>query len=163
MKYVVYSEKNNRGFTLIETIIYTALFSVIISLVIGAVYQIIEGSDDLQKNIIRDAEAHFLMRKIEWALTGISAINLPAAGSTGALLSVNKVNYSQNPVVFDLDSGNLRIKKGVNDPVVLNSTNVTVSDLQFQHLAAGLYRPAAIKTTFKVNSEPYSTTIYLRK
>lgn len=155
--------ESKTGFTLIETIIYAALLSVIISLVIGAVYQIIEGSDKLQRNITTDAEAHFLMRKIEWALTGVSAINLPASGSIGASLSVDKVNYSQNPVVFDLDSGNVRIKKGTDESVILNSENVTVSDLQFQHLAAGLYRPAAVKTSFNINSKPYSTTIYLRK
>lgn len=152
-----------KGFTLIETIIYIALFSVIISLVVGAVYNIIEGSDDLQKNIIADAEAHFLTRKIEWALTGVSAINSPASGFTGTSLSVNKVDYAQNPIVFDLDSNNLRIKKGLGDPTILNSANVTISDLQFQHLAASLYRPAAIKFSFKVNGDDYSTTIYLRK
>ena len=100
-----------RGFTLIETIIYIALFSIIISLVIGAVYQIIQGSEDLQKNIVAEAEAHFLMRKTEWALAGVSAINSPASGLTGATLSVDKVNYSQNPIVLDLDSGSLRIKR----------------------------------------------------
>ena len=152
-----------RGFTLIETIIYIALFSIIISLVIGAVYQIIQGSEDLQKNIVAEAEAHFLMRKTEWALAGVSAINSPASGLTGATLSVDKVNYSQNPIVLDLDSGSLRIKKGLGDPIILNSANVTISDLQFQHLAAGLYRPAAIRVSFKVNGEPFSTVISLRK
>lgn len=152
-----------KGFTLIETIIYTALFSLIIGLVIGAVYNIIEGSDDLQKNIIANAEAHFLTRKVEWALTGVSLINSPASGFTNTSLSVDKINYAQNPVVFDLDSSNLRIKKGSASPVILNNENVAISDLQFEHLAASLYRPAAIKASFKVNSEPYSTTIYLRK
>lgn len=152
-----------KGFTLIETIIYVALFSVIISLVIGAVYHIIDSSANLQRSITADSEAHFLARKIEWALTGISAINLPVSGTTGASLSVDKVNYAQNPIVFDLDSNNLRVKKGLASPVILNSANVTVSDLQFEHLAAGLYRPAAIKVNFKVNGEPFLTTIYLRK
>jgi len=152
-----------KGFTLIETIIYAALFSIIIGLVIGAVYNIIEGSDDLQKNIIADAEAHFLMRKIEWALTGVSTINSPTSGLTGASLSVNKISYAQNPVVFDLDSNNLRVKKELADPIILNSVNVSISELQFEHLAAGLYRPAAIKVSFKVNGEPFRTTIYLRK
>lgn len=163
MQYIVCSDNKNKAFTLIETIIYAALFSVIIGLTIGAVYNIIEGSDDLQKNIIADAEAHFLMRKIGWVLTGVSAINLPVSGATGASLSVDKTSYSQNPVVFDLDSGNMRIKKDIGSPVILNNANITVSDLEFQHLAAGLYRPAAIKVSFKVNGEPFSTTIYLRK
>ena len=163
MKIDNYKLKIVRGFTLIETIIYIALFSVIISLVIGAVYPIIQGSESLQKNIVADAEAHFLTRKIEWALTSVLAINSPTSGLTGATLSVDKVNYPQNPILFDLDSGSLRIKNGLGDPIILNSANVTVSDLQFQHLAAGLYRPAAIKTSFKVDGELYSTTIYLRK
>ena len=163
VQHYFFDKKHGAGFTLIETIIYAALFSLIIGLVIGAVYNIIEGSEDLQKNIITDAEAHFLSRKIEWALTGVSAINAPASGLTGTSLSVNKIGYAQNPVVFDLDSNNLRIKKGLANPVILNSGNVTVSDLQFEHLAAGLYRPAAIRVNFKVNGEPFRTTIHLRK
>lgn len=161
MQYIVYGGK--RGFTLIETVIYTALFSVIIGLTVGAVYQIIEGSGNLQKNIIADSEALFLTRKIEWALSGVSVVNSPTSGLTGTSLSVDKINYAQNPIVFDLDSNNLRVKKGLASPVILNSVNVTISDLQFEHLAKGLYRPAAIKTAFKVNGEPFSTTIYLRK
>ena len=163
LKTTHYSLPTIGGFTLIETIIYAALFSVIIGLTVGAVYQIIEGSEDLQKNIIADAEAHFLTRKVEWALTGVSIINSPASGLAGASLSLDKVGYAQNPVVFDLDSNNLRVKKGLANPVILNSGNVAISDLQFEHLAAGLYRPAAIRVSFKVNGEPFSTVIYLRK
>lgn len=155
--------KSGAGFTLIETIIYAALFSTIIGLVLGAVYQIVDGSGALEKSINTDAEAQFLTRKIEWALGSISVVNLPVSGSTGATLSVNKLNYAQNPIIFDLDSNNLRIKEGASNPVILNSSNVTISNLQFQHLAAGTYRPAAIQFSFKVNGDNYSTTIYLRK
>jgi len=151
------------GFTLIETIIYAALFSTIIGLVIGAVYQIVDGSGALEKSITTDTEAHFLTRKIEWALSSVSVINLPASGATGATLSVDKVSYAENPIIFDLDANNLRIKKGAGNPIILNSSNVVISDLQFQHLAPGTYRPAAVQFSFKANGENYSTTIYLRK
>ncbi|MBI1838962.1 MAG: prepilin-type N-terminal cleavage/methylation domain-containing protein [Candidatus Colwellbacteria bacterium] len=152
-----------KGFTLIETIIYTAIFSVIIGAVVGAVYQIIQSSDKLNDKFTVEGEAQFIMRKIEWALTGASAINSPASGSTGGTLSVNKTNFANNPIVFDLDAGNARVAKGAGSPTALNSVNVTVSNLQFQHIASGAYTPAAIKASFNVNGNPYGTTIYLRK
>jgi len=151
------------GFSLIETIIYAALFSVVIGLVVGAVYQITQSNEDLARNITTETEAQFLIRKIEWVLNSVSVVNLPTEGLTGNTLSVDRLNYSENPIIFDLDSGDVRIKRGVANPVTLNSSNVLVSSLEFEHLAPMLYRPAAVKISFNVDGKDYSTTIYLRK
>lgn len=155
--------KSGAGFTLLEIAIYIALLSMIISAVLGSVYQIIEGSDKINSKINTEAEAHFLLRKIEWALTGVSAINLPVSASTGTILSVNKVDFSGNPLIFDFNSGNMRLSRGVAAPIILNSENVTVGDVQFRHIASSGFSPEAIWVSFKVNGNSYSTKIYLRK
>ena len=125
-----------KGFTLIEVLIYSALIAMIISGSLIAVYQIIEGSDSIQNKIIMEQEANFLLSKIRWALTGATAINIPTIGLASSTLSINKANYSENPIVFDLNSNNLRIKQGSGNPAILNNQNIAINNLIFEHLTA---------------------------
>lgn len=152
-----------KGFTLIETIIYAGLISVIIGLSLAATYQIIDSSESLNKKIVIEEESNFLLRKIEWALAGAETVNIPPSGATSSILSVNKINFPDNPLIFDLDSDNIRLKRGAAAPVVLNSRNVIISNLIFEHSAASGEKPSGLKTSFNVNDRPYQITIYLKK
>ncbi len=152
-----------KGFTLIETLIYAALISIVVGFSLVAAYQIIDSSEGLNKKIMVEEEANFLLRKIGWALSGVDVINNPISGATGSILSINKINFSGNPLVFDLNSDNLRLKKGAAEPVILNNQNVKISNLVFEYLAASGSKPAGIKTGFQINGKPYEITVYLRK
>ena len=153
----------SRGFTLIETLIYASLISVIIGFSLAVTYQIIDSSEKLNKKILIEEEANFLLRKIEWALTGLETINSPLSGATGSILSVNKINFSSNPLVFDLNLNNLRMKRGLAAPVILNNENLVVSNLIFEHLAMDGNKPAGVKTNFKINERAYEIIIYSKK
>jgi len=162
-----------KGFTLIETIIYLGLFSVISSLSIAVLYQIIGSYNQHRDRVEVDTEANFMMQKIQWAVTGAQTINQPALNATGSALSVNKFNYPQNPIVLDLGSRNLRISKGGGAPVFLGSGRVYLGQLVFEHLPAVQSAPDGVKVTLSVVSSDIerpiaaSTTIqdiiYLRK
>lgn len=152
-----------KGFTLIEVLIYSALIAMIISGSLIAVYQIIEGSNSIQNKIITEQEANFLLSKIRWALTGATTIDIPAIGLASSTLSINKANYSENPIVFDLNSNNLRIKQGSGNPAILNSQNIAINNLIFEHLAASGSGPEGLKINITINNKLFTTTIYLRK
>ncbi|MEK7463426.1 MAG: hypothetical protein AAB621_03650 [Patescibacteria group bacterium] len=152
-----------KGLTLIETIIYTALVFIIISGFLIAVYQILESNNALYNKIITEQEANFLLRKFSWAVSGVSSINLPAVGASGSVLSVNKINFSENPLIFDLNASDIRLKRGSNEPAILNNQNVKINSLIFQRLAAVGSAPEAIKINLTVDAQLFSTTIYLRK
>lgn len=151
------------GFTLIETIIYSALVSLIIGAVIFSLYQLITGNEKLGAKIAAEEEANFILRKITWVLTGINSINSPASGATSTALSINKEGYSLNPVIFDLNDNYIRIKKGSSEPVSLNSSNSKISNLIFERIPQSGGSPEAIKTTMKINQVQHQLTIYLRK
>lgn len=155
--------KSIKGFTLIEVLIYSALIAMIISGSLIAVYQIIEGSNSIQNKIITEQEANFLLSKIRWALAGATAIDIPAIGLASSTLSINKANYSENPIVFNLNSNNLRIKQGSGNPAILNSQNIAINNLIFEHLAAGGSGPEGLKINITINNKLFTTTIYLRK
>lgn len=142
--------KQTKGFTLIETIIYAGLFSVIISLVLVGVFQIIESQDMAQARVEVQEESNFITRKIRWALIGAESVNQPLAGATSSMLSVNKFNFGQNPVVFDLASGLVKLSKGGGELLDLNSRDVKVTSLVFEHIPQSGNVPPAIKTMLTV-------------
>lgn len=161
------------GFTLIETVIYIGLFSVIVSFVLVVFYQIVGSQNQERDRIEVDAEANFLMQKMLWALVGATAINQPAVNATGTKLSINKYNYSQNSIVFDVVSRQMRISKASSTPAVLNSGRVYVNQLTFQHLAQSGNIPEAVQITLQVLSSDIerpvaasttlTNTIYLKQ
>ncbi|MDP3954243.1 MAG: type II secretion system protein [bacterium] len=151
-------KNNQRGFTLVEVLIYTVLIMFILGGMLLAVYNIVEGSTALGQDVIIQEEANFLLRKIEWALSGASDINTPNSGNSGNVLSVDK---DLNTIQFNLDSGNLRIDKG-SGPIILNSEYVTVSSLSFEHIPASGTGPAAVRAEFYVDDKYFNLTKYLR-
>ena len=155
--------KQKKGFTLIETLIYAILVATIISGVLISVYQMIQGSATLNTRIVAEEEVNFIFRKIVWALAGAYDINSPGTGDTGTTLSVDKENFSDNPIVLDLNSGNLRIKRGGEEAVILNNEHVAISNATFEHLASSGDKPGGIKVNIFVDNQAYETTIYLRK
>ena len=106
--------KGQKGFTLIETLIYLALFAIFFGGAAAAAYAVIETSGrNLTKSMVQE-EGNFMLAKINWALSGVQTIDAPngapAPGNTGSLLSVNRitgVDAGGNPiptdVVIDLD------------------------------------------------------------
>src|SRR3989338_3513166 len=71
------------GFTLLEAVIYIALFAVIIGGVVGGAYQVIQSSTAAQGQALVYEEANFLLAKINWALlSGGKKICQPAAGNS---------------------------------------------------------------------------------
>ncbi|MBI2591779.1 MAG: hypothetical protein HYW34_03840 [Candidatus Brennerbacteria bacterium] len=164
-----------KGFSLIETIIYAALISIIIGMVLLVVFQIVESQDRSRAKTEVEEETNFLISKIKWALSGVDVINIPAGGSTSSTLSINKFNFSQNPIVISLASGSLELAIGSSAPAILNSGSVSVPNISFQHIAQTSTTAPAIKTTLSVQYNPrgayrfyetlstVETTIYLRK
>lgn len=153
----------NKGFTLIETLIYSALIALIIATVVFSLYQFVTSGEKLSAKTIIEEEANFIFKKLSWGLTGAASVNSPASGATSTVLSVSKDDYFLNPIVFDFNSGNLRIKKGGGNFIALNSQNAPISNLIFKNIPRAGSSPEAVETKFNINNRQYQMTIYLRK
>lgn len=155
-----------KGFTLIETIIYAVLISMIIGFSSFVVYQIINTQEMLKAKIELEEEANFILQKINWALAGASVINQPAANATSTTLSINKANFIQNPLIFDLNNKNIRLSRGGSEAVVLNNSDINIDQLVFEYLSS-TSTLKSVKSTITLKSGRYSKTIetinYLRK
>ncbi len=166
---------SKKGFTLIETVIYIALFTLIITGTLASTYSIVSSSARNQTKAMIQEEGSFLVGKIDWVLTGIQSATVGGGGST---LSVIKFDTSiGNPLVLDQTGGNLSLTRGTNPPQVLNNSNITLTCPVtgcFVHTAAsgdGINPESvsAFLTLHAITSEglPYSqdfsTVKYLRK
>ena len=60
-----------RGFTLVEVIIYIALLAFLLGSGVAASFYIVDSAEKNKSDVNAEAEAHFFLRKIEWALTDV--------------------------------------------------------------------------------------------
>jgi prepilin-type N-terminal cleavage/methylation domain-containing protein len=122
--------KKQQGFTLIEVIIYLALFTILMGGVVTMAYSIFESSERDQTKIMVQEEGDFLIAKINWALAGIESINEPYRGGIGSKLSISKwiSQDTATTMVVMLSGTDMVISQGDNpQQVVLNNSNVEIS------------------------------------
>lgn len=157
-------KKSDKGFTLIETIIYIALFSVLITGGFIACYQIISSNDSLNQKVRTEAEGNFVMRKFAWSLSGLDSASLPTISGTGCnqSISIQKTNTA-NPVRIRQStvSGITYIDlqdDGVNYYPITTS-NAKVSCLKFSILSG---TPYGVIGTTTINGKDFVIRKYAR-
>ncbi len=155
-----------RGFTLIETVIYIALLAIIMGGAVAAAYALSQGSASLSAAGVIEGEGNFVLRKIDWALTGTSSLAIilaPAVGTYGAALSLKRVDGTQ--VDFRLNGSSIEMREGgatgIYEPIT--TENVSVSALQFYAIPASGKGPGGVEASTTINTETFTTTRYARK
>lgn len=166
-----------RGFTLIEAIVYLALFSILMSGALVSVYTLLGSSARNQTKATVQEEGSFLIGKIDWALTGAKVINSPAVNTSGNTLIVSRYDASLSPVVITVSGGTMSIAVGANPSHVLNNSNMPITCPAqgcFSHTSASSdgINPENATSTFTITtrtteglpfSQSFSTVKYLRK
>ena len=145
-----------RGFTLIEVIIYIALFSLLMGTAFVTAYGLIEGTNKLNAKTTVQEEGSFVMRKFNWALTSVSIFSIPNPNE----LTLTK--YDGNVVNISLSANKIIIKESINGntPLPITTDNVQVTNLQFQQVGSN---PFGISATATINGTNFIITKYLRK
>ena len=153
-----------KGFSLLETLVYLGLFAIVMTGIIAVAFSIFEGSGRNQTKVMVQTEGNFLLGKINWAMNDATTTSVTI---TPPSLTITR-NSNPTTVVFDLDSGgnNMEINGSI-----LNNSNVTVSNLSFPR--SGVGTPVeSVTASFTLNTllptgQPYTqnfqTTKYLRK
>lgn len=113
-----------RGFTLIEIVLYLALYSILIGGVMVALYTLIESQHRNTSYALLEEEGNFITTKITWILSTTNSIQLPV--NTGNILSVTATDGSHIQVY--LQSGNIVFATNSN-PYILNSDVISIHDL----------------------------------
>ena len=133
--------------------------------VITTAYQLLEGSDKLNTKAVTEEEGNFVLRKLDWALTGINPATTPVIGGSGCFqtLSVTKTDTAINPVFIRLHtlSGINYVEiteRGIMSDITTNNASTTC--LQFGLISG---TPLGITATTTINGINFTITKYLRK
>lgn len=127
--------KNSAGFTLIELLLYIGIASTILLVSTLFLNTLLESR--VKNQTIAEVEQQGLqvMQQITQAVRNAESITSPTPGNSGVSLTLDVVNASDNPTVFDLSSDEIRITEGAGSAIALTNSRVTASSLSFQNLS----------------------------
>lgn len=151
--------KASGGFTLVETILYIGIVAIIISSFLLISGQVISSSKQTRQKIELAENQKFLIQKINWLLRSADVVNTPAPNATSAILSINKINFADNPLVIDLHNNAVRLTTGsaATSTALLTNSSVIVTDLAFYQLT--LPNQNAIRFTANISNDTASAAI----
>ncbi len=158
-----------KGFTIIETIIYIALFSILLSGGFVTAFQLLQGSDVLAGKSTVQSEGNFVLEKISWAMSGVKSIDYPTSLPDSDKLRI--VRHDGIQVDICLDGTKIRMQEvGIGSLISCNlllytitSDNVSVSNLKFHYIPQTGSSLAGITVNMTINGKDFTATKYIRK
>lgn len=141
--------KDNRGFTLVELLLYAALLSIIIFSVGIFLNLLLQSRTKNQVIAEVEQQGMLAMQRMTQVVRNSTLINSPATGASGSTLSVTMPQAVLSPTVFALSGGVITMTQGVAAAVGLTNDLVSVSGLTFSNLSrAGT--PGTVRVQFTI-------------
>jgi type II secretory pathway pseudopilin PulG len=125
-----------KAFTLLETLLYIALTSIVLTTMLSFVSLIFTARERQQTVVELDAEGESIMQEIIQTARNAKTINAPLAGNTAITMSLGVVLPAKDPTVYTISGNNITVSEAGGAAVVLNSTRVIASALSFKNLTA---------------------------
>ena len=142
-----YHGAHKRGVTLVELLLYVGISSSILLLASLLLASILEARVKNETVAEVEGQGRFVMELIVRAARNSRSITAPVPTATGASLTLNVVSTSQNPTVFSLSSGTIRITEGAGAPISLTNARVAASALLIENRSrAGT--PGTVRISF---------------
>ncbi len=157
-----------RGFTLLEAILYSALFSIIIAGAWNSVYALTESADRTLTKAHLNTEGAFLVRKIQLDIARANRITSPVSTTTLSnqlwVTTLNDTRLSYALIDSQLNRGEGSSSAPLSDPhMIIDSLTFTKSEI-------GGVGSLKIMTSFTIGAttsqgrwitEPFSFSSYL--
>lgn len=139
-----------RGFTLVEVILYVSIASVMLTLISIFIAATLESRVKSQTIAEVEQGGAQALDVIVQTIRNSVNVNTPATSTTGATLSLGVIDPLKNPTIFDLSIGRLRITEGVGAPVEITNPKISVTNLSFSNLSK-TNTPGSIRVEFTVS------------
>ncbi|MFM2381986.1 MAG: hypothetical protein RLZZ76_753 [Candidatus Parcubacteria bacterium] len=143
--------KLKQGFTLLETIIYLALFSILLTGVLISSYSFFRGAERMTLYVLQDNEAAFVIRKIGTQLNSASAITVPSSGAASS--SIRFSTYDGSEHTFAAVDGSIAYATATGPFLPLNAERVKVSAFSATHTAPTSLSPRFLEYSFVIDGE----------
>lgn len=144
-----YTLQTNAGFTLIELVLYVAISGFILLAVSLFLQALLESRIKNQTIAEVEQQGIQVMQLITQTLRNGDKISSPVQGTSAASLSVYTYAAINNPTVFDLSGGAIRISEGSAAAVSLTNSRVVVSGVRFSNFSRS-GTPGIVRIQFTV-------------
>lgn len=150
-----------RGFTLVETLVYIALFGILIGGFVVSAYGLFESNNRNLAKAMLQQEKDFVVGKINWALSGAQLVTVVNPQT----LSVTR--YDGSAVTIGVSGTTVTV-----GGAAITNENVRVSKLVFIRTYAGGTNPESVEAGFTISTlsqdgksifQTASTTRYIRR
>lgn len=125
------NSKKNRGFTIVELIIYMGILSLLLIVLTDIFSSIIDVRRDSEAITVVEQDGNFLLARLFYDISHAQSISTPA--NLGASSSTLQLTIGGVSNTYSVNSGNLQVVNG-SGTNVLNSVNSSVSGLSFLRL-----------------------------
>ena len=119
-----------KGFTLLEVLIYIALFSLLMTGAMTTTCNVLEGVARAQTHSMMQEEGGFVLAKIAWVLANAHVVTEPSSGATGT--SLRTIGFDSSLSKVDVLGTRVRLDQG-GGPEVLTNGDMQVMHLFFVH------------------------------
>lgn len=142
-----------RGFTLVELIIYVSIISLIGT---AAVHYTLGVSQARNKNEVTQqiqANGRTALQLVSQRIRGATGLNVASStfDASPGVLTLTFATSTKNPTVIDLTSenGQLRIQEGTTAPVIITPATMQITNLTFTDLTSSSAR-ANVRVQFTI-------------
>lgn len=142
----------NKGFTLVELLVYVSTSGVVILIVMSVLFMLMQSRSKSSAISEVEQQGNFVMDTIIQSVRNAEVINSPAQGSNSASLDLDVVDGLADPTIYDLAGGKIRISEGAIAPVDLTSSELTITNLNFQNLSRD-NTAGSVRISFTITKE----------
>jgi prepilin-type N-terminal cleavage/methylation domain-containing protein len=154
-----------KGFTLIETLLYIAIFGIILVAGISAAYNLIESTTRFNNKILVESEANFVLRKLSLSLENVTAVNSPNAQT---LCLTRQTPTGTENLIFTINGSVVTLDRPgasctASAPIEITTGRVTVGSFVVDHEDDPFDSKAgAVQVDFEIDGRAFSIRRFLR-
>lgn len=154
-------KKNNKGFTLVESLVYIGLFALITLIVVQILFSEIQawGHARAERNAV-DA-GRFAIERLTQEIRLASSVNSSTSmfGTHPGVLALNTyqtpTSTSASALTIDLDGSELTLARDAASPASITGEHARISNLVFRHLTASSTEAIRIELTIESGNGRY--------
>ncbi|QQG40541.1 MAG: type II secretion system protein [Candidatus Levyibacteriota bacterium] len=152
MRYKLYTIRFQKGFTLVEMLIYMGLLSILLVVMVDLFAASLDVQLESTATSSVDRDGKFLYARFLYDIPRAQNIVSPTLGASSNTLQIS-IDGINNTYAINEGSLKLTNNNGIN---MLNSFDTTVSNLLFQHLGNTGGKPV-IRVSYTLNSKTSRT------
>lgn len=120
---------NQAGFTLLEVVIYLALFGLLMTSALPVVYQVLQSMRQTEYTLATQGAGDFIIAKLTSALAGAATVEVVDIQT----LRITRSNLgSFSPITVSVTDGVWYLARGEDEPVALSSIAHPTHDVVFE-------------------------------